>query len=247
MIPRRKTVRWRSRLRNDSFLSAAARHQSRGDPRERVLPRRRMLPERLFGAELGHRSLALINTREVRPRRGGVCSLPILVAASPRLARLTREDEVSELRIVGVLFCALATSQRIARWLLNADETVPNVPPEPFVTAPLLIRGCFVTYSSLIGFVKWTGVGSEGINDCKGNWGWIDKRIKRDCSMCNRLRWNDNETLIDIAWSSASNMSVDINIPLVHGTDKRDDVKIIWLLLQFIKVLLEKIENFLFD
>jgi len=50
-ISRREAASASERLRNDSFLSTATKHQSRGDPRERVLPRSRMLPERLFAGQ----------------------------------------------------------------------------------------------------------------------------------------------------------------------------------------------------
>jgi len=65
-----------------------------------------------------------------------------------------------------------------SRSLLNTDKAAPSVPPEPFITAPFLIRGCFVTYSSLIGLVKRSAVGSEGINDYKGNRNCISRQTK---------------------------------------------------------------------
>jgi len=63
-----------------------------------------------------------------------------------RLARLTCEDEVSELCIVGALFRTLALSQRTARSLLYADTATVTIraASEPFITAPFLSRGCFV-------------------------------------------------------------------------------------------------------
>lgn len=100
--------------------------------------------------ELGHRSATLVNTREVRSRRGAarrrLPGLDISPRPRSRLARLTREDEVSELCIVGALFRILAFSQQTARSLLYADTATvtTRAAPEPFITAPFLSRGCFV-------------------------------------------------------------------------------------------------------
>lgn len=88
--------------------------------------------------------------------RSGYSSLP-----RPWLARLTREDEVSELRIVGALFRALATGQqRFALSLLYvgaaASEHWLPPTPAPFVTTLVLSReGLAHDISSLIGASGW--------------------------------------------------------------------------------------------
>lgn len=119
-------------------------NQSRGNP-ARVLLGSRTLANRFFNTIGTGSSIS----RAHKNARSSVAAWRRLYGTDTRsrLARLTHEDEVSELRIVGALFRTLASGQRTARSLLyvNAATASVRAAPEPFIMASFLSHECFAT------------------------------------------------------------------------------------------------------